>query len=342
MHPTPINITVIGSLNKDLLTITQRIPSGGETLTASSFRTASGGKGANQAVAAVRMSRPNPRKTQPSKAPEEVRVSMVGAVGNDEFGPQSIAGLENNGIDVSGIKRVNGQSTGIANVIVESKTGENRILLHPGANHSLKPEDFLTVESLMGSTLLAKPDLLILQLEIPQETVLQIIDMAGKNEIDVLLNPAPAVILPTQIYRYVTHLILNESEAALMTGSDLDVQHIFELNQAESALQMVANSFLHSGVQNVVITLGSKGAYFSTKPDKGTLIPAVKVSQLLDTTAAGDTFVGAYAVEMARQKRDGRPDIKKAVEWGCKAAARTVEIQGAQDAIPWIDEVEIT
>jgi ribokinase len=319
----PKIITVIGSLNTDLVTVTPRVPSGGETLTGTSFSTGAGGKGANQAVAAARLSRPRPSA---SPTPSEITVKMVGAVGADEFGPSLIKGMSSSLIDTSGIQVVEGKSTGVAVILVEESTGENRILLNPGANHTLLPTDFLTPESL-GTPL---PDLVILQLEIPLETVLQIIATAKKANVPVLLNPAPAVKLPDQVFEGLGHLIVNESEAAILSGRPVE-----EVEAEGSEWESVTRDFLGKGVQNVVVTLGSKGAFYASK--NGTGIARVeKVKKVVDTTAAGDTFVGAYAVNVVR----GKGKMNDIVKLACRAAGRTVEKEGAQNAIPWADEVD--
>ena len=323
-------ITIIGSLNTDLVTLTPRVPIGGETLTATSFSTGPGGKGANQAVGAVRLSRTNPHTTS-TPSTSDVTVKMVGAVGADEFGPSLVNGMKADGIDTSGVRIIDGLSTGVAVILVEEESGENRILLNPGANHVLRPEDFLTAESL-GSPL---PDLIILQLEIPLETVLQIIKTAKKEGVDVLLNPAPAVKLPKDVFEGLAHLIVNESEAAILTGrkaEDVEVEG-FDWN-------VVTNDFVENGVKNVVVTLGSKGAFFASQDlgGKGIFVKAEKVEKVVDTTAAGDTFVGAYAVGVVRKsgQKVGEEDVRLA----CRAAGRTVEKKGAQSAIPWENEVE--
>ncbi|KUJ06675.1 ribokinase-like protein [Mollisia scopiformis] len=323
----PKTITIIGSLNTDLVTLTPRVPSGGETLTATSFSTGPGGKGANQAVACARLSRPNPRGTA-SPITQDVAVKMVGAVGADAFGTRLISGMKEDDIDTSGIRVVEGKSTGVAVILVEESSGENRILLSNGANHSLQPSDFLTPESL-GTPL---PDLIILQLEIPLDTVLQILETARKAGVDVLLNPAPAVKLPDHIYSAVTHLIVNESEAALLTS-----RSVSSVEASDFPWDTVTSEFLQKGVKNVIVTLGSKGAFFaSSGQEKGDFVPAAKVKKVVDTTAAGDTFVGAYAVNVVR----GNVDLGSVVRLACKAAGRTVEKEGAQSAIPWADEVD--
>ena len=331
----PKIITIIGSLNTDLVTVTPRVPSGGETLTASSFSTGPGGKGANQAVAAVRLSRPNPHNSTSnpdSSSSSDVTVKMVGAVGADEFGPPLVAGMKADGIDTSSIQIVESQTTGVAVILVEESTGENRILLNPGANHSLQPSSFLTPESL-GSPL---PDLIILQLEIPLETVLQILKTAKQAGVDVLLNPAPAVKLPDEVFTGLAHLIVNESEAAILTG-----RQVSEVEAEDFDWSSVTSQFLAKGVRNVVVTLGAKGAFFASEGgEKGLLVKGEKVERVVDTTAAGDTFVGAYAVGVVRKSEGVRGIGVEDVKLACRAAGRTVEKKGAQSAIPWADEVQ--
>jgi ribokinase len=329
----PHIITIIGSLNTDLVTTTHRIPSGGETLSATSFSTGSGGKGANQAVACIRLSRDKPSKeAEASRSPKrlqtDVVVKMIGAVGPDEFGPRLISGLEHDGIDISRISIVEGQTTGVAVILVEEQTGENRILLIPGANHTLLPRDFMTATSLGAE----KPDLIILQLEIPLVTILSILRIAKEARIGVLLNPAPAVELPDEAFQNLDHLIVNESEAMILSGcGEIDVNSHTDWNY-------ITDKFLQKGVKNVVVTLGARGAYASKKSGQGIFVDAVKGAKVLDTTAAGDTFVGAYAVHVVRSMRK-EWDIEAAVQWACRAARRTVERRGAQSAIPWGDEI---
>lgn len=329
---SPYTISIIGSLNTDLVTTTPRVPSGGETLTASSFSTGPGGKGANQAVACARLSQHKASAmgpVAPGTSSSEVRVQMIGAVGSDEFGPRLLSGLEKDGIDISGVNIVDGQTTGVAVILVEENNGENRILLSPGANHSLKPEDFTDVQSLGAE----KPELVILQLEIPVKTVFSIIKTAKRAGIAVLLNPAPAVELPTEVLNEIDHLIVNESEAAILSS-----QYSASFSELDLDCGSICDGFLRKGVKNVVVTLGSKGAYVSRNIGGGVMVDASMVVDVVDTTAAGDTFVGAYAVEAVRAHVN-EWDIEGAVKWACRAASRTVEKKGAQSAIPWASEL---
>ena len=326
-------ITIIGSLNVDLVTVTSRVPSGGETLTATSFTTGPGGKGANQAVACARLSRPKPTSTPSS--PSDVTIKMLGAVGADEFGPSLLSGMKADGIDTTSVSTVPNQKTGVAVILVEESSGENRILLSPGANHTLQPSDFTTPTSL-GSPL---PDLIILQLEIPLPTVLQILQTAKQAGTAVLVNPAPAVELPEEVYPSITHLIVNESEAAILSGYSVS-----EVERPDFNWDIITNEFLARGVKNVIVTLGSKGAVFKhSGMEKAGFVKAEKVKRVVDTTAAGDTFVGAYAVNVVRRMGSGEGVVlvgEEDVRLACRAAGRTVERAGAQSAIPWADEVE--
>jgi ribokinase len=323
-------VTVIGSINSDLVTTTPRMPSGGETLTGSSFSIGAGGKGANQAVACARLSKSRPQDGgKESRKRGDVQVKMIGAVGSDAFGPHLKKGLQDDGIDVSKIEVVDDQTTGVAVIIVEERNGENRILLNPGANHSLREKDFQDPSS-FGSE---KPNLIVLQLEIPLKTVLQIIQTAKAAEIAVLLNPAPAVPLPDDVFEGLDHLIVNENEAMILSGRSEE-----EL-EGDVDWAAVADEFLKKGVKHIVVTLGAKGAYAAGQDCKGFFVEVQKDIKVVDTTAAGDTFVGAYAVSVVRNVQSGWR-MEEAVRWACRAAGRTVERKGAQSAIPWADEVD--
>ncbi|KAL8773596.1 MAG: hypothetical protein Q9194_004303 [Teloschistes cf. exilis] len=318
-------IAVVGSLAKDLITIAERMPDNGESLTSQSFSEHPGGKGANAAVAAYRLGKFK------SKPYLDVQVRMTGAVGGDDFGKSLISKLEENNINVSEVRRVKGKPTGVA-IIIVTDFGENRILVHPGANYELMPEEFLRWEDIAGGV---KPDLLIMQLEIRLETVEQLLRTAMSNGIDVLLNPAPALFLVDEAYRGLAHLIVNETEAAMLTTAAGSINEDTRVEEWGK----VADEFLEKGVKNVVITLGDKGAYYSNRQGHGRHAKAVPDVKVVDTTGAGDTFVGAYAVEFVRKKHRGEWNIKEAVEFACQASARTIEKVGALESIPWADEV---
>ena len=317
-------ITVIGSLNTDLVTRTSRIPAAGETLISQSFDTGSGGKGANQAVACARLSH---AKASPNHG--SVKVEMIGAVGDDLFGSSLVEDLQRNGISTDGIRVHQGQKSGVAVIIVDEKTGENRILMSPNANFSLRPETFTDLPA-------PKPDLIVLQLEIPLDTVLQILDLAHRHGIETLLNPAPAKKLPENAYSKITHLIVNESEASILTGDDQNKYDWTTIGAGWEALTRL-------GSRHVVVTLGSQGLCYTNCNVKGDkfeheFLSAKKVP-VKDTTAAGDTFVGAYAAAIATTKDRDFRHMMDIVAKANKAAAVTVQREGAQSSIPWADEV---
>lgn len=267
----------------DLLTVTDRLPESGETITSTSFSTHHGGKGANSAVAAFRLSHAKPKNAD---APEtvtdlpdvQIRVCMVGAVGDDEFGAPLVQTLKSNGVDVSGIQTIPGKSTGVGVVIVESDFGENRILFNPGANHVLQPADFLTLDSLAGGV---RPDLVVSQLEMRRDTIEQIVQTASREGIEVLLNPAPAQYLLAPVYKMITHLVVNETEASMLSGRQME-----EMADV-TGLASVTDDFLNLGVKNVVVTLGARGAYYSSELGGGGYVEAEKKVNVVDTTGAG-------------------------------------------------------
>lgn len=313
-------ITVLGSLNIDLVSYVSHHPLPGETMTANHFNVSPGGKGANQAVACGKLSRTS------SLADPSADILMVGAVGADDYGKQLQASLASFGVDTTGVAVRQDGKTGIAIIVVDEPTGQNRIILSPESNHSLLPTDFSTLPD-------PKPDLLIMQLEIPFETVMQALKAAREASIPVLLNPAPAQELPASAYNGLAHLVVNETEAAILSGckeSDLD-----DLD----GLKRVGAIFIERGVRNVVITLGGRGVYFATADGKSELLPALKAN-VVDTTAAGDTFVGSYALSIVNSKDGGAFDIASAVAIANKAGAITVSRRGAQISIPWKDELE--
>ncbi|KAG9259282.1 ribokinase [Emericellopsis atlantica] len=309
-------ITVLGSLNIDVVSYVPHHPLPGETLTANHFNTSPGGKGANQAVACAKLSRTS------TLANPSAHVSMIGAVGRDAFGPILTDSLTSYGVDVAGVAQLEGAKTGVAVIVVDEPTGQNRIMFSPEANYSLQPEQFASLPE-------PRPDLLIMQLEIPLPTVLQALDAAKKAGVPVLLNPAPAVELPASAYDGLAHLLVNETEAALLSGvSESELE-------SDAGLEAAGNLFIQRGVQNVIITLGGRGVYYVTKAGQRALVPALKTT-VVDTTAAGDTFAGSYALAVVQEGFD----IETAVRNANIAAAKTVAKRGAQVSIPWKDELE--
>lgn len=320
---TPL-ITVLGSLNIDLVSYVPHHPLPGETLTSNSFAVSPGGKGANQAVACAKLSRSHTSPTDTEN--ETAHIRMVGAVGSDSYGEIMLSNLSSHGVDVSGVNVQKEGKTGIAIIVVDEPTGQNRIILSPEANHSLLPEQFNKLPD-------PRPDLLIMQLEVPIPTVLQALKAARESGVDVLLNPAPAVPLPDEAFQGLAHLVVNETEAAILGGvpeSELET---------EAGLVKVSKGFLAKGVKSVIVTLGGRGVFYLSDRGASGLVAAEK-AKVVDTTAAGDTFVGSYALDAVIAKSRGTEfDIATAVSKSNKAAAKTVEKLGAQDSIPWRDEL---
>ncbi|KAK0944117.1 putative ribokinase [Friedmanniomyces endolithicus] len=307
------HVAVIGSLNVDFIIRTPRVPDAGETLTAHSFDTGFGGKGANQAVACARL------------ADEDVKVSMVGQVGDDSFGADYLKALEREGIDGKGVRKLEGQKTGVSTIIVDDATGENRILFAPNANYAFSGEWTAAWELVPGEA-----EVVVFQLEMPLEVVLHNIRKASQSGKHVILNPAPAEILPDAVYKDVDTLILNQSESTLLAGDAA----------ASYSPEQLASHFLHKGVKDaVIITLGGDGLVYATSSGLSGRVAAKKV-KVVDTTAAGDTFVGGYAVKRARDTGKSFGYLK-ALDFATLAASKTVEREGAMAAIPRINELSV-
>ena len=329
-------IVVLGSLNTDLVTVTSRIPLAGETFTAISFSTGPGGKGQNQAVGCARAA----TNAESGEAP--IQVAMLGATGtseHDQLSDALHATLKAEGIDASGIERIPHISSGTATILVEEQTGQNRILVVPGANGKVNASFLqkpIFKSKLWGDSKNPKASLLVLQLEIPLETVVEAISQAKSHGIPVLLNPAPAISnIPRETLRDVDHLIVNETEAQILLSNHDELVGL-EIT-TKDWLHQVFLSFAKIGVKNLVVTLGEKGACYTSSSDQGyDLVSAIKVpaEDIVDTTAAGDTFVGVYAVEVV--KSQGKElNLRKAIEQACKASALTVQKAGAIQSIPY-------
>ncbi|OIW27701.1 Ribokinase-like protein [Coniochaeta ligniaria NRRL 30616] len=315
----PQTIAVIGGLDADLIMIASRIPDRGESVLAHEYHEALGGKGANSAIATYRTCHKRPLKDRDAieySGDENIQVKMIGAVGDDRYGEKFIVELNKNGVDASGIVTVPDTRSSICFVIVENSTRENRCLFTLGATATWKKENFSIAEQLGGGT---RPDLIVAQMEIDKEVVETMIETAGKAGIDFCLNAAPATPIGKRFYRHLTHLLVNESEAAIMSGRDRD-----EVN--EDSWPTIAQEFLNRGVKNVVITLASKGAFYANAKESDHCL--------------ADAFTGAYHSDYLRQKAKGTWDIESAVIRANKAAAMTIRSVGAQDGIPWADEID--
>ena len=279
-------IAVVGGINMDLVYETERAPDKGESLNATSIAYHPGGKGANTAIALYRSSHVKPADTTATIKQDDrigivdghhVRVFINGAVGDDQFGVELKARLDGQGIDISGVQTVKGPS-GTCSVIVETGNGESRNLAYQAANLEWKASDPDSVECLAGGSV---PDLVIANLGIPRQRIEKVLETARKAGVDTLLNPSPATDLVTAAYKNVTHLILNEQEAAHLSGRDyMDLT-------TPAGWAVLAAHFIMQGVDNVVITLAKKGAYFATRGGKKGKIDAVKDVAVKDTTGAG-------------------------------------------------------
>jgi ribokinase len=257
-------IAVVGSANIDLTTFTDRFPKPGETIFGQKFDLGFGGKGANQAVAA-KLCRAN--------------VFMVARVGNDLFGPATIENFKKQGIDATHVKQVEGVSSGVAPIFVEPN-GQNRILVVKGANDHLRPAD---VDAAAG--LLKAVDCIVLQFEIPLETVYYTAAFARKSSIRCILNPAPGQPIDTKAVKDLDYFVPNESEAETITG--------LQIKNVEDAKQC-AEKLLGYGIRRVIITLGANGTLLAAK-DGMEHLPAFPVKSV-DSTGAGDAFIGSFAV----------------------------------------------
>jgi ribokinase len=296
-------ILVIGSSNTDMVIKTEKIPSPGETILGGTFLLNPGGKGANQAVAASRLGG---------------KVTFIAKRGNDLFGNQAIGIFMREGIDTQYVVKDPDLPSGVALIIVDS-TGENSIVVAPGSNGNLQKEDIpmKIFES-------KRFGVLLLQLEIPVATVEFAAEAAMQNGMKVILNPAPAQILPESLLKKIWLATPNEVEAEELTGIN-----ITDLNSVEKA----ASRLIEMGAKNVIITLGETGAYIKSEDFTG-LVPGIRVNAI-DTTAAGDVFNGALTVALC----DGK-SLKEAVIYANKAAAISVTRMGAQASAPYKHEMD--
>ena len=295
-------IIVIGSSNTDMVIKTNKFPSPGETIMGGEFFMFSGGKGANQAVAAARMG---------------AEVILICKTGNDIFGHRAIDEFKKEGIITEYIQQDASKASGTALILVDER-GENEIVVAPGANETLTPVDIDAV-----TPLIAEAGILLLQLEIPLESVVAAATKGHALDTKVILNPAPAQVLPATIFPCLYLITPNETEAETLTG--------IKVSDAISA-SLAAEILLQAGVQNVIITLGAQGAFF--KNDHMEIMVTAPSVNAVDTTAAGDVFNGVLAVEML-----AGASWHTAISMACKAAAMSVTRMGAQASMPYRNEI---
>jgi ribokinase len=298
-------IAVIGSNMVDLVTYVARMPVRGETVEAPSFEMGHGGKGANQAVAAAKLG---------------ASVLMVTKVGDDMFADNTIKNLAGFGVDTKYVTRVKGLSSGVAPIMVEP-SGENSILIVKGANNDLTPADIeLAAEDIKGC------DLILLQLEIPVETVYAAIEFGKRHGVKTLLNPAPALPdLDPERIRNATFLVPNETELAILTGLPV---------ASEAEIETAARSLMAKGIETIIVTMGSRGAMLLTA-DAVKLIAPVRVTPV-DTTGAGDAFVGAFARYYV-----GGAGLDAALNKAVRYAADSITRRGTQKAYATEAEFEV-
>lgn len=290
------HIAVLGSLNMDLVAYVEKAPQTGETVAGRDFRTIPGGKGANQAIAAARTG---------------ATVSMIGAVGNDRFGARMRETLEHSGVDTDDLRTMEGPS-GTAHIVVDAEGG-NSIVVIPGANGTvdhLAPGD---------EGVIASADSLLLQLEIPLAAVVAGAEAARRHGVRTILTPAPVQPLPPALLAATDLIVPNEIEAAALTG---------RTDPREAAIALL------DLVPEVVVTLGAVGCLYMARHGEPLLVPAPSVTAV-DSTGAGDTFVGALAVALGEE----RP-IREALAWAAAAAAVSVQREGASASMPYRSEID--
>ncbi len=297
-------ILVVGSSNTDMVIKAAHLPRPGETILGGTFFMNPGGKGANQAVAIARLGG---------------SVTFICKTGSDIFGHQSQQLFEEEGINTSYVFSDSGNPSGVALITVDEKA-ENCIVVASGANANLLPSDLAKAEEAIEQA-----DLILMQLEVPMETVCFVADIAWQKGKKVILNPAPAHPLPADLLRHLYLITPNETEAEMITGVKIT---------DESSAGEAARLLSEMGVQHVIITLGSKGALIYSD-GKAEMVPALKV-EAVDTTAAGDVFNGALTVALS----EGR-SLKEAARFACKASAISVTRVGAQSSAPYRNEVDI-
>jgi len=322
----------------DLILETDRMPCAGESMECHDVTSAPGGKGANTAVAIHRAGHHHCQTSYESE--HDIQVFMNGAVGDDETGRVLRTNLEQNGVNVSKVQTISNTKSGTCIVIVDKESNDSRNIGYQGANLQWTANNAI---SLTGES---KPTLVVGFLGVRHEQVTGALQYAKQNNVSTLFSPSPPVTdLDHTIFKDLDHLVLNQHEATIILGQQLSVREIIDI-------------FIKKGVKNVVLTLGSNGAAYATSGGQFGTVEAVKIVNVVDTTGAGfvrhfclqtlclsltknnlfsDTFTGYYAADYLLQTQW---NVELAVSRACKAAARTIQRLGAQEAIPWADEIK--
>lgn len=294
-------IIVAGSMNMDIVTRVNRFPLPGETVHGLQTKFYIGGKGANQAVAAARMG---------------ANVTMAGCLGNDMFGKEIHKSLLEDGINLSNVKEIE-STTGLAIITIDHESGENNIILNKGSNGHFHPNDLDGIEW-------ADYDAVLLQNEIPWETNASIMERAKESNIKTVYNPAPFHSIPESYFRLVDLIILNEIEATEITT--------IQVNNQDKAIQ-AAQELIEKGVNEVIVTLGRQGSVYVNGQGVTHMSPSFNV-KTIDTTAAGDTFIGAFISAFYSTN-----SISKSLDFASASAAIAVTTEGAQSSIPNLNQV---
>ena len=297
-------ITVIGSINLDRTIRVKQMPKPGETMHTKEIFSAGGGKGANQAVAAKR---------------SEAVTNFIGAIGNEEAGEMMRELLSEEGIELAGVQTLEKQATGQAYIIVDDQ-GENSIMIHSGANNAFTPKQVQAHTDLIKAS-----DFIVAQFESTLESTVEAFTIAREAGVKTILNPAPALEnVPEELLKVTDMIIPNETETEILTGIKVT---------DETSLKAAADHLHQLGIEAVIITIGSKGAFYDVQGRSG-IVPAFKVNAV-DTTAAGDTFIGAMSSILAKDFSN----LEQAIEYGNKASSLTVQRFGAQPSIPYKNEL---
>ena len=306
-------ILVVGSFMMDLIASAPRVPNLGETVIGTSFQTAGGGKGINQAVQCARLG---------------ADVTMAGCVGDDAFGKEMTEIARSSGVDITHVKVSSKSSSGVGNIQLQvTEDGvQNRIMVIPGANYDLEVDDLKWIEKEIASF-----DIVMLQLELTMEVTEYVAKTASASGVPVMLNPAPAAALSDELLSNVTYLSPNEFEAALL--ADCSVLAVYE-GVDEIALQRVTNILREKGVNKVIVTLGSNGSALADENGL-TRINCVKMYNVADPTAAGDSFVAAFCFGITSGLSE-----EDALNFASFTSAITVTRMGAMPSLPTIDEVK--
>ncbi len=297
-----LSILVVGSLNVDTTLTVDHLPEPGETILATKLDTSMGGKGQNQAVAMSRLGS---------------KVRMIGAVGKDEKGSDILEGLKKEGVDISGIMQTD-IVTGMASIYLDY-AGNNNIVVYPGANFAINPDDINKKLELFNAVKYC-----VMQLETPLQVIYRTLEICKENSIITVLNPAPAnKDFDEKYLNLIDYLVPNETELSLLTGEELSGSNISEL----------ANKLLQKGCKNVLVTLGSEGSLLVNESEE-IKVESKKV-EAIDTTAAGDSYIGGLVSSLANGYT-----IEEAMKYATKVAAKVVTKKGAIDSLPYVDEIE--